>query len=100
MSKMFLVAGSTGSTGSKTVKFLLDAGARVRAFVHSEDERSAALAAQGADVVRGDLLDFEAVRSVLEGAQGAYFVTPSGLAFCRHRPTSLRQRSRLASRFL
>jgi NAD(P)H dehydrogenase (quinone) len=76
MSKMFLVTGSTGATGSKTVKFLLDAGARVRAFVHSEDERSAALAAQGADVVRGDLLDFEAVRSALEGAQGAYFVYP------------------------
>jgi len=39
-------------------------------------EFSAALAAQGADVVRGDLLDFEAVRSALEGAQGAYFVYP------------------------
>ena len=76
MSKMFLVTGSPGSTGSKTVNFLLNAGARVRAFVHSEDERSAALAAQGADVVRGDLLDFEAVRSALEGAQGAYFVYP------------------------
>jgi NAD(P)H dehydrogenase (quinone) len=72
MAEMFLVTGSTGATGSKTVKFLLDAGARVRAFVHSEDERSAAFA----DVVRGDLLDFEAVRSALEGAQGAYFVYP------------------------
>src|SRR6266436_10445103 len=39
-------------------------------------QRSAALAAQGADVVRGDLLDFEAVRSALEGVQGAYFVYP------------------------
>ncbi len=73
---MFLVTGSTGSTGSKTVKFLLDTGVRVRAFVHNEDERSAALAAQGAEIVRGDLLDFEAVRSALEGAQGAYFVYP------------------------
>ena len=76
MSKMFLVTGSTGSTGSKTVKFLLNAGARVRAFVHSEDERSAALAVQGANVVRGDLLDFEAVCPALEGTQGAYFVYP------------------------
>ena len=58
------------------MKFLLDAGARVRAFVHSEDERSAALAAQGAEIVRGDLLDFEAVRSALEGTQGTYFVYP------------------------
>ena len=76
MPKMFLVTGSTGATGSRTVKFLLGEGARVRAFVHSEDERSAALAAQVAEVVRGDLLDFEAVRSALEGAQGAYFVYP------------------------
>ena len=76
MSKTFLVTGPTGSTGSKTVKFLLDAGARVRAFVHSEDERSAALAAQGAEIVRGDLQDFEAVRSALEATQGAYFVYP------------------------
>jgi NAD(P)H dehydrogenase (quinone) len=76
MSKMFLVTGSAGSTGSKTVTFLLDTGARVRAFVHNEDERSAALAAQGAEIVRGDLLDFEAVRSALEGVQGAYFVYP------------------------
>ena len=76
MAKTFLVTGPTGSTGSKTVKFLLDAGARVRAFVHREDERSVALAAQGAEIVRGDLLDFEAVRSALEGTQGAYFVYP------------------------
>ena len=39
MSKMFPVTGSTGATGSKTVTFLLDAKARVRALVHSEDER-------------------------------------------------------------
>ena len=76
MAKKFLVTGSTGSTGSKTVKFLIDAGAEVRAFVHRQDERSAALAAQGAEIVSGDLLDFEAVRAALEGTQGAYFVYP------------------------
>ena len=76
MAKKFVVTGSTGSTGSKTVRFLIDAGAEVRAFVHREDERSAALAAQGAETVSGDLLDFEAVRAVLEGTQGAYFVYP------------------------
>jgi NAD(P)H dehydrogenase (quinone) len=58
MGKKLLVTRSTGATGSKTVKFLIDAGAGVRAFVHREDERSAALAAQGAEIVRGDLLDF------------------------------------------
>jgi NmrA-like family len=98
MAKMFLITGSTGTTGSKTVKFLLDTGAQVRAFVHNEDERSAALAAQGAEIVRGDLLDFEAVRSALEGAQGAYFVFPIRPGILQARPISLRQRRRLASR--
>lgn len=76
MSKPFLVTGATGATGSKTVKFLLQGGARVRAFIHREDERSAELASLGAELVTGDLLDFEVVRSGLEGVQGAYFVYP------------------------
>jgi NAD(P)H dehydrogenase (quinone) len=76
MSKKFLVTGATGATGSKTVKFLLEAGAQVRAYVHRQDERSAALSALGAELVTGDLLDFEAVRSAIEGSQGAYFVYP------------------------
>jgi uncharacterized protein YbjT (DUF2867 family) len=76
MSKPFLVTGATGATGSKTVGFLLEGGARVRAFVHREDERSAALGSLGAEVVTGNLLDFEAVRNGLEGVQGAYFVYP------------------------
>jgi NAD(P)H dehydrogenase (quinone) len=76
MSKPFLVTGATGATGSKTVRFLLQRGAPVRAFVHCKDERSAALTSLGAELVTGDLLDFEAVRDALEGAQGAYFVYP------------------------
>ena len=76
MFKLFLVTGATGATGSKTVRFLLESGARVRAFVHREDERSATLAALGAEMVTGDLLDFEAVRNSLEGVQSAYFVYP------------------------
>lgn len=76
MSKRFLVTGATGATGRKTVKFLLEGGARVRAFVHREDERSAALGSLGAELVTGNLLDFEAVRNGLEGVQGAYFVYP------------------------
>ncbi len=76
MTKKYLVTGPTGSTGSKTVSFLLAAGVEVRAYVHRQDDRSAALSALGAEVVTGDLLDFEAVRSALEGTAGAYFVYP------------------------
>jgi NAD(P)H dehydrogenase (quinone) len=76
MTKKYLVTGPTGSTGSKTVNFLLAAGAEVRAYVHRQDDRSAALSALGVEVVTGDLLDFETVRSALEGTVGAYFVYP------------------------
>ncbi len=76
MPKKYLVTGSTGHTGSNTVRFLLEAGAHVRAYVHREDERSKALRKLGAELVIGDLLDFEAVRTALEDIEGAYFVFP------------------------
>ena len=72
-SKLFLVTGATGSTGQPTVSQLLARGHRVRAFVHKEDARSAALLKQGAEVVTGDLLDLNAVRAAMEGVSSAYF---------------------------
>ena len=76
MSNQYLISGATGATGSKTVQFLLEAGVKVRAYIHRQDERSAALSALGAELVTGDLLDFEAVRTAMEGVKGAYFVYP------------------------
>jgi uncharacterized protein YbjT (DUF2867 family) len=76
MSNQYLISGATGATGSKTVEFLLEAGVKVRAYVHRQDERSAALSEMGAELVTGDLLDFEAVRRAMEGVKGAYFVYP------------------------
>ena len=76
MSKRYLVTGATGHTGGNSAKLLIQAGAQVRAFVHCEDERSEALVRLGAEVVTGDLLDFETVRTALEGVDGAYFVYP------------------------
>jgi NAD(P)H dehydrogenase (quinone) len=76
MSNQYLISGATGATGSKTVEFLLEAGVKVRAYVHRQDERSAALSELGAELVTGDLLDFEAVRRAMEGVKGAYFVYP------------------------
>lgn len=76
MSNLYLISGATGATGSKTAQFLLEAGATVRAYVHHEDERSAALSLWGAELAVGDLLDFEAVRRAMEGVTGAYFVYP------------------------
>src|SRR5258707_4225479 len=72
----FLVTGATGATGSGAATQLLDKGRRVRAFVHREDERSESLRRRGAEVVVGDLLDFDVVREALKGVNRAYFVYP------------------------
>ena len=72
----FLVTGATGAIGSAAATQLLDKGRRVRAFVHREDERSESLRRRGAEVVVGDLLDFDVVREALKGMNRAYFVYP------------------------
>ena len=74
--KIFLVTGATGDTGSKVTQFLLEKGYKVRAFVHKNDERSTKLAELGAEIVIGDLLNFQSVRPALDGVSGAYFVYP------------------------
>ncbi len=72
----FLITGATGATGGAAAALLLDKGRQVRAFVHREDERSDALRKRGAEVVVGDLLDFDSVRGALQGVSRAYFVYP------------------------
>jgi uncharacterized protein YbjT (DUF2867 family) len=72
----FLITGATGATGGAAAALLLDKGREVRAFVHREDERSDALRRRGAEVIVGDLLDFDRVRDALRGVSGAYFVYP------------------------
>jgi NAD(P)H dehydrogenase (quinone) len=75
-SRRVLVTGATGETGRFTTDFLLRRGIAVRAFVHKTDERSHKLKARGAEVVVGDLLELDDVRSALEGVHAAYFVYP------------------------
>jgi NAD(P)H dehydrogenase (quinone) len=74
--RLFLVTGATGNTGDTTVRLLLERGHRVRTLVHRTDQRSDRLAAAGADVVVGDLLDFYAVSAAMPGVTGAYFCYP------------------------
>jgi NAD(P)H dehydrogenase (quinone) len=71
-----LVTGASGVTGGATVRELLQRGVKVRAFVHKLDERSDQLAALGAEIAQGDLLDFRSIRAALEGVNSAYFVFP------------------------
>jgi NAD(P)H dehydrogenase (quinone) len=74
--RKYLITGATGKTGAHTVRHLLNQGHAVRAFVHREDERSAALRNEGAEVVVGDLLEHDDVIRALDGVTGAYLCYP------------------------
>jgi uncharacterized protein YbjT (DUF2867 family) len=74
--RKYLITGATGKTGVHTIRHLLNGGHAVRAFVHQEDERSAALRAQGAEVVAGDLLEHDDVLRAMDGITGAYLCYP------------------------
>src|ERR1700742_5206598 len=74
--ELFLITGATGNTGAHTVKLLRERGLRVRALVHSLDERADRLSDLGAEVVHGDLLDFPTVSAATAGVSAAYFNYP------------------------
>ncbi|MGW5188104.1 NmrA family NAD(P)-binding protein [Kribbella sp. NPDC004138] len=71
-----LVTGATGATGRATVRALHGSDVQVRALVHNNDARAEPLRELGAEVVTGDLLDFDSVISALEAVDAAYFVYP------------------------
>jgi len=65
--------GKIGSVGRTVTDLLLAHGLPVRAMVHREDDRAAALRAAGAEVVVGDLLEPEDVYRVVHGCRRIYF---------------------------
>src|SRR5882757_10449901 len=73
--KTVLVTGATGNQGGATVRHLLAAGWRVRALVRDDRAPAAtALAAAGAELVRGDLDDRASLDEAVRGAYGVYSV--------------------------
>jgi uncharacterized protein YbjT (DUF2867 family) len=66
-------AGQLGAVGRTVTGLLLDRGLSVRAMVHREDDRAAALRATGAEVVVGDLLEPVDVYRVVSGCGRVYF---------------------------
>lgn len=62
MKGKILITGATGKTGSAAINDLLQRNLPVRALVHTIDERSEKLRAQGVEIVSGELSDFETVR--------------------------------------
>src|SRR5271156_3699943 len=71
-----LVTGATGFTGRAAVDTALKLGLQVRALVHTDDARAAALSARGVEVDVGDISNIDRVRAALEGVRAAYFIYP------------------------
>jgi NAD(P)H dehydrogenase (quinone) len=71
-----LITAAAGKTGRHTALALLSRGLPVRAMVHREDARSAALRQRGAEIVVGDVSDVSDVRRALDGVQRAYWAAP------------------------
>ena len=71
-----LVTAATGKTGAAVVEQLAARDLPVRALARRSDQRSERLAALGAEVIVGDLLDIDSLRAALDGVKRAYFVYP------------------------
>lgn len=76
MNPEILITGATGTTSQLVIQHLVKKNVKVRAMVHTLDERSEALKASGVEVFQGDFLDLNSLRAALEGIKKAYFCYP------------------------
>jgi len=73
--KLILVSGATGQQGGATTRHLLAKGFKVRALTRDvQSDKAEALAAQGAEIVRGNLEDRAALDRALQGVYGVFSV--------------------------
>ena len=76
MTSTIAVIGATGQQGGATARALLDAGVHVRALVRDpQAEPATALQQSGAELVRADAEDREALRTALTGVDGLFAMT-------------------------
>lgn len=74
-SRTIVVTGATGQQGGATARHLLADGWPIRIFVRDPSKPAAEeLAAAGAEVVIGDMLDPDSLRRAFEGAYGVFSV--------------------------
>ena len=81
------VTGGTGFLGRAIVQRLLGAGSQVRALARSEAS-AGELGAVGAEPVRGDVLDLDALAAAMHRCEVAYHAAGAN-AFCLRDPTPL-----------
>ena len=73
--QVIVVTGATGQQGGAVARHLLKAGWRVRALVRDTSKAAAqALAAQGAELVQGDMNDPASLQNAFRGAYGVFSV--------------------------
>ena len=78
---IILVTGATGNQGGAIAHQLLSSGCRVRAMTRNpQSAGSKALAAMGAELVKGDFDDPESLEYALKGVWGAYSVQNTWMA--------------------
>lgn len=76
MTDPILVLGATGGQGGAVVRALQERRATIRALVRRPDSsRARALAADGVEIVAGDLDDRDALRTAMDGVGAAFAVT-------------------------
>lgn len=71
--RLLLVTGASGYIGGRLLTALAARGERVRAMARRPDELRARVA-PAVDVVEGDVLDAQSLRSALEGVDTAYYL--------------------------
>lgn len=70
-----LVSGATGNQGGAVATSLLERGHKVRALTRNTGSaRAKALAAQGAEVIAGDMNDNDSIRRALQGVDSFYLM--------------------------
>ena len=76
--KTVLVFGATGQQGGSVATALRSHGWQVKALVRDPNsDKAKALAAQGIELVRGDLAEIESIQAAMVGAYGVFSVQPS-----------------------
>jgi len=73
--KLILITGITGNQGGAVAKHLIGKGFKLRGLTRKpESDKAKALAAQGIEIVKGDLNDPASVKAALAGVWGAFAV--------------------------
>lgn len=73
MKRLLLVTGASGYIGGRLLTALTARGERIRAMARRPDELRARVAPR-VEVVEGDVLDAESLRSALDGVDTAYYL--------------------------